>query len=151
MSTVIANALWCFSQNQQRSAYHSLRQKVSGVQPGVCEPQALRDYILLNKRKHLTRYVKLKIYKCNLVINTEYAAPDLMLANWDPDVTTFNLGGLHLCLSFALSSPLRFSSPSGSIPRILDKSSPKWGAVMPETSSIFSLTCQNKMCNAWII
>jgi hypothetical protein len=47
------------------------------------------------------------IYVWYLAINTEYAGPDLMLANGDPDVTTFYLG---TSTSLSLRSFTLFSS-----------------------------------------
>jgi hypothetical protein len=72
-----------------------------GLQPGVCEPQRLRDYIEGDRRKHLTGHVKFNMYY--LVINGEYSGPDVELATGDPDVTTSDLRRPFLSLSLSLS------------------------------------------------
>jgi hypothetical protein len=68
-----------------------------GLQPGVCEPQWLRDYILVDTRKQLEEHVKFKMYY--LVINSEHSGPDVVLATGDPDVTTSDFWKGHISLS----------------------------------------------------
>jgi hypothetical protein len=74
-----------------------------GLQPGVCEPQWLRDYIFGDTRKQLEEHVKHKMYY--LVINSEHSGPGVVFATGDPDVRTSDLGRPFpsLSLSFFLS------------------------------------------------